>query len=635
MISAGDAKQWHASVGASVSSLASKHSGASSSQDNQPPSDNMHTQSDMAADCNTKVPTTSVEHDHSCLAAAPATEAESSQAVVLQPDGTGLSPLDDALLQLVLQTLTESSLEQVQQHQQRQQHQQQQLQQEAIERQLALQLLAQSSLQQMQSHATQEQKHPSADVDVSEAAEQLLASLDQVAPPGLTTQQSQAQLGVGASEAHEALLASLAQTDLAGLDQEHQQQQAQQMLLQQQQEVYEQQQQLLEQQSAVHNALLQQQQWEQAQQQQQVYAEQQKLIQQQQMMLEALQQMQQQQQKQQQQATDDQLTEQAACPQQLPTQALNAQTSAQTTFKDPASPPPLHPQASILHVPAPAAAAAAAMEEPAAMAAAAAATEEAAVVAAAAAAIQEAAAVAAAARCCSNVQTAAAAASSSTAQPANDPVAETAGSTQLASKLQSFAKASSAYNRQAGSLGLEASEVLSSAPSQSSTSPQQTPAGHAQLAHQQSTADPDHTHFLPPVTAAPVSFNPFSLQPGAVPGSLTQAYYLVPAAAFHGTEIPMLLPAPLHPLGLQHGSQMSTALPAQSSALAEQMAHLPLERQQQQQQQQKKSEGVMDMSAIPEAGNIGDAAFKPLEASAGLVVASQQQQGRFRLPPLT
>ncbi len=183
----------------------------------------------------------------------------SPQAAVgaLQADGSGLSPLDDALLQLVLQTLSESSLEQLQQHQQQQQQEQVAHQQDAIQQQLALQLLAQSSLQQIQKQ----------DED----------------------QQQQQQDNRQSSNAHEAMLQSLAEAALAGLSQEQQQQQEQQKLLEQQQAVYEQQQQLLQQQSAVHDALLQQQQWDQAHQQQQLFTEQQRLINHQQAMLQTLQ----------------------------------------------------------------------------------------------------------------------------------------------------------------------------------------------------------------------------------------------------------------------------------------------------------------------------------------------------------
>ncbi len=181
----------------------------------------------------------------------------SPQAAVgaLQADESGLSPLDDALLQLVLQTLSESSLEQLQQHQQRQQQEQQAHQQKAKEQQLALQLLAQSSLQQMQNQDEDQQQQ--------------------------NNQQS--------SDAHEAMLQSLAEAALAAFSQEQQQQQEQQKLLEQQQAVYEQQQQLLQQQSAVHDALLQQQQWDQAHQQQQLFTEQQRLIKHQQAMLQTLQ----------------------------------------------------------------------------------------------------------------------------------------------------------------------------------------------------------------------------------------------------------------------------------------------------------------------------------------------------------
>ena len=175
----------------------------------------------------------------------------------LQTDGSGLSPLDDALLQLVLQTLSESSLEQLQQHQQRQQQEQQAHQQDAIQQQLALQLLAQSSLQQVQKQDKYQQQE----------------------------QQDEQQT----SDAHEAMLQSLAEAALVGFNQEQQQQQEQQKLLEQQQAVYEQQQQLLQQQSAVHDALLQQQQWDQAHQQQQLFTEQQRLIKHQQAMLQTLQ----------------------------------------------------------------------------------------------------------------------------------------------------------------------------------------------------------------------------------------------------------------------------------------------------------------------------------------------------------
>ena len=212
---------------------------------------------------------------------------------VLQPDGTGLSPLDDALLQLVLQTLSESSLEQVQQHQQRQQQEQQAQQQEAIERQVSLQMLAQLSLQQMQNQAGQKE------VQEKDAIERQLAlrmlaqeTLPQMRSPDVQ-EPAQQQNEQQAADMHEAMLQALAETALAGLSQEQQQQQEQQKLLQQQQEVYEQQQQLLQHQSAVHDALLQQQQWEQAQQQQQVFAQQQQLIKQQQAMLQAMQQQQQ------------------------------------------------------------------------------------------------------------------------------------------------------------------------------------------------------------------------------------------------------------------------------------------------------------------------------------------------------
>ena len=198
-----------------------------------------------------------------------------ASASMLQADGSGLSPLDDALLQLVLQTLSESSLEQLQQHQQRQQQEQQAQQQEALEHQLTLQLLAQANLQEMQGQHAHAQ------------------------------QQGDNQ----AAEPREGMLQGLAEAALAGLSQEQLQQQEQQKLLQQQQEVYEQQQLLLQQQTAVHDALLQQQQWEQAHEQQQVYAQQQQLITQQQAMLDALNKQQQQQQQMRAQQHSQQLTD--------------------------------------------------------------------------------------------------------------------------------------------------------------------------------------------------------------------------------------------------------------------------------------------------------------------------------------
>ena len=172
----------------------------------------------------------------------------------LQSDGTGLLPVDDALLQLVLQTLAESSLEQVSQHQQRKQQQQQVQQQAALESQVALQLLT----EQVQKQATPEQ------------------------PAQQDEQQAAAE--------HNPMLQTLAETALASLSHEQQHQEEQQQLLQQQQEVFEQQQLLLQQQAAVRDALVQQHQWEQAQRQEQVFAEQQRLIEQQQAMLQALQQ---------------------------------------------------------------------------------------------------------------------------------------------------------------------------------------------------------------------------------------------------------------------------------------------------------------------------------------------------------
>ncbi|KAL0020040.1 hypothetical protein WJX77_006948 [Trebouxia sp. C0004] len=300
-VQAGDAKQqWQTSVRASVISQTVKHSSNSSSRyhSSQPPQSVMHSTGLDMADSPQAVtkqsPAQAGERLHAtaqpelypvtahmdapvvsasqraadamqnavglqAAVAAPLSAVASPQAAVgvLHTDGSGVSPLDDALLQLVLQTLSESSLEQLQQHQQRQQQEQQVHQQDAIRQQLALQLLAQSSLQQIQKQDEDEQQQ----------------------------QQDNQQ----PSDAHEAMLQSLAEAALAGLSQEQQQQQEQQKLLEQQQAVYEQQQQLLQQQSAVHDALLQQQQWEQAHQQQQLFTEQQRLIKHQQAMLQTLQ----------------------------------------------------------------------------------------------------------------------------------------------------------------------------------------------------------------------------------------------------------------------------------------------------------------------------------------------------------
>ena len=365
---AGVVSQWQASVRASVTSLASKHvtTSSSSASGSRPLSAQNCAQIPKPSDPHVLANSLSVNQEHfPAITEHTAAGSDNAAAVPLQFDGTDLSPLDDALLQLVLQTLSESSLEQLQSHQQRQQQQQQQLQQEAIERQLTLQLLAQSSLHQMQSHAMQTRLQEEPGLNTAGVPEAMPADLGQTHLNGLSQEQSQQQIDTSAYEAHEALLASLAQTALAELSQEKQQEQEQQTPLQQQQEVFEQQQRLLQQQSTVHDALLQQRQWEQAQQQRQVYAEQQKLIQQQQAMLDALQQ--------QQQATAAQLTEQAissqlgvdsistgnkASAQPLPLstaemqlQGSHAPHPAQVIADDPPSPAAIRPPPS--HVPGP------------------------------------------------------------------------------------------------------------------------------------------------------------------------------------------------------------------------------------------------------------------------------------------
>ena len=262
-------------------------------------------------------------------------------------DNAGMSALDDALLQLVLQALSEISLGQIQHHQQEVQQQQQQAQQDANAQQLALQLVAQSSLaftqqqaiaQELQQQAIAQETQQQAIAQelqqqaiAQETQQQAIAqqqakmlhqqqqeqqqqrlcpdgeALDTAAPfsqqqatafdcqqPARAHiqahwRQSPGQFpAIAADSDRDVALQTLAESALTGLF--HEQQQAQEQLLEQQQQVYSQHHQLLEQQAALHAALVRQEQWEQAQQQQLVYAEQQTLIEQQQDMLNVLQQ---------------------------------------------------------------------------------------------------------------------------------------------------------------------------------------------------------------------------------------------------------------------------------------------------------------------------------------------------------
>ena len=543
-----------------------------------------------------------------------------------------MSPLDDALLQLVLQTLTESSLEQIQQHQQRQQQQQQQLQQEAIEqqrqqqqlqeeaieRQLALQLLAQSSLQQLQSCSADAGTQQRSEVNTSEAPE---AMQGQTTLQDLSAEQSMQQLGVSTSEAHEHLLKSLTETALTSLHQEQQQQQEQQQLLQQQQEVYQQQQRLLEQQSAVHDALLQQQQWEQAQQQQQVYAEQQKLIQQQQTMLEALQLQQRQQQEQQRQHQQQQLQQQhqqqqqqqlavAACkadhivcsqldrkkaattkhpthgadttssgtayavqqdnvdPHHLKRQSLDAQPPCLAASSDPSSPPPMPAQTPPQPALSPAAAAAAATGKGAAPAAA-------------------------------HVPCALSAKDSHTDHSSTSDSHPGPASTAPAPGLSAAATAE---------------PLISSAPIVSQHSGASS--GHSQL----------HPSLLTPLAAFPALL----LQPGAQPASLPQAYVMVPASAYTANGLPML------PSSFMQPAQQLPHLSAHAPALAEHGTRPPVamtcsveQQQQQQQQQQQRIEGNSQPDGPAQgAGIIDGSGCRGSEAPLTFPPMSQQQPGR-------
>ena len=540
----------------------------------------MTTQPDIAATQPVQGDTPSLGQKPSCVSAVVVARAgePSAQAVALQPDGTGLSPLDDALIQLVLQTLTESSLEQIQQHQQRQQHQQQQLQreaieqqhrqqqqlqEEAIEQQLALQLLAESSLQQLQSCPSGAGTQQHSKVSASEAHGPLQG---QTMLQDMSAEQSMQQLGISASEAHEALLESLAKTALTDLHQEQQQQQEQQQLLQQQQEVYQQQQRLLEQQSAVHDALLQQRQWEQAQQQQQVYAEQQKLIQQQQTMLEALQpqqrqqqhqqeqeqqQFEQQQQQQQQQlamaghavcsqldqdravrtkhparGTDRQsggttfeVQQDSADPHHLHSQSLNAQSPFQPTSSDPSSPPPMPVQTHTRSALSPAAAA---------------------------------------------------------AEEAPQPVA----------CLPRALSAEGSHTDHGSTSDSQAAPASTACLSAAATAEPYT--SSAQIISQHSDARFGHNQPQSSLLSATAAFPAFLLQPSAQPASLPQAFFMVPASAYTANGLPMMPSSLLQPAH-QWPPLLSPTVSVQAQALAQRAtdAQIAVSCSVQQQQQQQ------------------------------------------------
>ena len=540
---------------ASVSSIASKQSwhGSDGSSCSQPVGTT--TQPDIAVTQPAQADMPGLGQELSHVSAGAATAAEpNAQGVSLQPDGTGLSPLDDALLQLVLQTLTESSLEQIQQHQQRQQHQQQQrqqlqqqameqqqwqqqqLQEEAIEQQLALQLLAQCALQQLQSCSADAVSQQRSEVSASAAPG---AVQDQITLQDLSAEQSMQHLGVNASEAHEDLLKSLTKTALTNLHEEQQQQEQQQQLLQQQQEVYEQQQRLLEQQSAVHDALLQQRQWEQAQQQQQVYAEQQKLIQQQQTMLEALQlqQRQQQQQQQQQQQMEEQQQQQQH--QQLAVAACKAghavcsqldhnkdarakhpkygsdMTSSGTTFEiqqDSADPHSLQSQS--FNAQSPFRLTSIDPSSPPSMPA------------------------------------------QAPPQPALSPAAADAaaekGLTQVPAHLPCAPSARDAHTDHSSTSDSQTVPASPpSAPGLSAAATAEPCTSSALTISQHSQASSVHSQLQPSLLSPTAAFPAFLLQSGAQPASLPQAYFMVPASAYTANGLPMLpssLLQPAHPL---------------------------------------------------------------------------------------
>ena len=597
------------------------------------------------------------EPSHASAVAAARGGEPNAQTVALQPDGTGLSPLDDALLQLVLQTLSESSLEQIQQHQQYQQQQQQQQQQEAIEQQqwqleqlqhleeeaiqqqLALQLLAQSSLQQLQSCSADAGTQQLSKVSASEAPGALPG---QTTLQGLSAEQSMQQLGISASEAHEDLLKSLAKTAVTHLHQEQQQQQEQQQLLQQQQEVYEQQQRLLEQQSAVHDALLQQRQWEQAQQQQQVYAEQQKLIQQQQTMLEALQLQQRQQQEQQQQEQQQQQQEQqqqqleqqqqqqrqqqvamaaceaghAVCSQldykmaactKHPTHGADRTSGGSTVKKQQDSADLHHLQSQILNVQSPFQPTSSDPSSPPPMPA----------------------------------QTHTQPALSHAAAAAAAAAAEK-GSTQAAAHLPCALSANVSHIDHSGRSDLQASTA--SAPGLSAAATAEPDTSSAQIISQHSDTGSGGSQLRPSVLSTPAAFPACLLQPGAQPASLPQAYFMVPASAFTANGLPMLpssllqtahqLPPPLPPSLLQTAHQLPPLLPPKPPVHAPALAQCATDAQVAvtctvpQQHQHIGGNAESGGSAQVGAGIVEGIACPNPEISQTLLPMSQQQPGR-------
>lgn len=587
---------------ASVHSIASKHSTQSSTGNRSSRSISIAAQPDSPA-----APGVLQQEPTKLLPAVTANPGPA--AVVLQPDGTGISPLDDALLQLVLQTLTESSLEQIQQHQQRQQ-QHQQLQHEAIERQLALQLLSLSPLREAPSCYAGTRGPQCSRASASEAPAAVLEGVTQPELSGLNNEHSQQQVGVSACEAHEALLESLAQTALANLHQEQQQQQEQQQLLQQQQEVYEQQQCLLEQQSAVHDALLQQQQWEQAQQQQQVYAEQHQLIQQQQTMLEASQQ--------QQlavaagrtvQSVSSQLDRnRAVCmtngsgesdraphdmsvgaqqhspdPHDTPDASPTAQPASQPPFTDPSSPPSMRAQPSAQPTLVPAAIAA------------------------------------------SSEATQAAPPHLPCSPPAEESCPEHSGT--------AHPPAAPAY--QSAAARPTAARSAAEEPHPSTT----------QLISQHRHASSAHNMLQPPVLAAQAAFHSFLPQPGAQPGPLPQAYYLIPASAYQASGLPVLPttflpPVPAHqlpavPLAAHVSESTQHAIDAQLPAAHPQGQQQQQQQHDQQQYHQQQGGCNADMLADLGAGNVQGfgsqdcgLGSQDYEAAQALMATSRQESGR-------
>ena len=593
-------------------------------------------------------------------AALPGGEAN-AQAVAVQPDGTGLSPLDDALLQLVLQTLTESSLEQIQQHQQYQQQQQQQLQQEAIEqqrqqqqqlqhleeeaikRQFALQLLAQSSLQQLQSCSADAGTQIRSEVSASEAPGALQG---QTGLQDLNAEQSMQQLGVSASEAHEDLLKSLANTALTHLHQEQQQQQEQQQLLQQQQEVYEQQQRLLEQQSAVHDALLHQRQWEQAQQQQQVYAEQQKLIQQQQTMLEALQRQQQEQQRQQQQEQQQQQQQEqqrqqleqqqqqqeqqqqqqeqqvaitackaghAVCSQldhkkaactKHPTDGTDRTSvgcSGGTTFEvQQDSADPHHLQSLVLNVQSPFQPTSSDPSPPPPMPA------------------------------------------QTPTQPVLSPAAAAEKvATQPAAHLPCALSAEDSHIDHSGTSDSQTVPASTAcAPGLSAAATAERHTSSAQTISQLSNTGSGGSQLQPSLLSTPAAFPAFLLQPGTQPASLPQAYFMVPASAYTAHGLPMLPSSLLQPAH-QLCPLLPPALPVHTPVLAQHatdaqiavncsVARQEQEQQQEGQQHQQQIEGNAESDGPAQfgAGIIDSTGCRDSEVSLTLLPMSQRQPGR-------